>query len=149
MCLHMGSFSWYRFPVRLKFQIYPVLTNSLHGLWDPEVQCSIHKGSPIIPILSWINPITRIDTYLFKVHSNIVLPSTPRPPKALFPVEILKELLPSFILSDVKGSVTLKLLVWRKSKQWKTAHPNTFFTFQTQIKYDPRQTNHLTARFLI
>ena len=22
----------------------------------------------------------RIDTYLFKVHSNIVLPSTPRPP---------------------------------------------------------------------
>ena len=26
------------------------------------------------------NPIPRIDTYLFKVHSNIVLPSTPRPP---------------------------------------------------------------------
>ena len=40
------------------------------------------KGSPIIPILSRINPIIRIDTYLFKVHSNIVLPSTPRPPHA-------------------------------------------------------------------
>ena len=26
-----------------------------------------------------INPIPRIDTYLFKVNSNIVLPSTPRP----------------------------------------------------------------------
>ena len=36
------------------------------------------QGSPIMPILSLINPITRIDTYLFKVHSNIVLPPTPR-----------------------------------------------------------------------
>ena len=52
----------------------------LLGLWNPEVQCRIHKGSPIIPILSRINPITRIDTYLFKVHSNIVLLSMPRPP---------------------------------------------------------------------
>ena len=32
-------------------------------------------------------PNSRTDTYLFKVHSNIVLPSTPRPPpKGLFPV---------------------------------------------------------------
>ena len=57
------------------------LTNSLPGLWNPEVQRRIHKGPPIIHILSQINPITRIDTYLFKVHSNIVLPSTPRPPQ--------------------------------------------------------------------
>ena len=35
----------------------------------------IHKGSPIIPILSLINPIPRFDTYLFEFHSNIVLPS--------------------------------------------------------------------------
>ena len=47
---------------------------------NPEVQCRIHKGSPIIPILSRINPIPHIDTYLFKVHFNIVLLSTPRRP---------------------------------------------------------------------
>ena len=35
--------------------------------------------APIIPNLSRINPILRIDTHFFKVHSNIVLPSTPRP----------------------------------------------------------------------
>ena len=29
------------------------------------------------PNLSRINPITRIDTYLFKVHSNMFLPSKP------------------------------------------------------------------------
>ena len=56
------------------------LTNQLHGLWNLEVQYCIHKGSQIIPILSWINPILRIDTFIFQAHSNIVLPSTPRPP---------------------------------------------------------------------
>ena len=55
--------------------------NYLYFLRNPEVQCRIHKGSPIITILSRINPIPRIDTNLFKVHSNIVLPSTPRPPQ--------------------------------------------------------------------
>jgi hypothetical protein len=30
------------------------------------------NGSPIIPILSRINPIPRTDAYFFKVHSNIV-----------------------------------------------------------------------------
>ena len=40
----------------------------------------IHKGSPIIPILSRINPILRIVTYLFKVHSNIIFSSMLKPP---------------------------------------------------------------------
>ena len=34
--------------------------------------------APIIPILSRINPISCIDTYLFKINSNIVLSSTSR-----------------------------------------------------------------------
>ena len=59
------------------------------------------KGSPIIPILSQINQISRIDTYFFKINSNIVLPSTSRS-KGLFPVGLrvnnLKALLPSSIL---------------------------------------------------
>ena len=37
------------------------------------------QGLLIIPILSRINPIPRIYTYLFKVHSNIALLSTPSP----------------------------------------------------------------------
>jgi hypothetical protein len=43
----------------------------------------IHKGSPIILILSRTNPITRIDTYLFKVHSSHLRLDLP---KGLFPV---------------------------------------------------------------
>ena len=45
----------------------------------PEVQCHIYMGSPIIPILSQINPIPSIDAYFFKIYSDIVLLSTPRP----------------------------------------------------------------------
>ena len=56
----------------------------------------------IIPILSRINPIPRIYTYLFKVHFNIALLSLVLP-KGLFPVglpvKILKTLLPYFILA--------------------------------------------------
>ena len=58
--------------------------NILHWLinfmaMEPWVQCHIHKGFPIISILSWINPIPRTVTYFFKILSNIDLPSTPRP----------------------------------------------------------------------
>ena len=46
---------------------------------EPGVQGRIHKGSLIglIPILTQINGIPRTDTYFFKIHSNIVLASTP------------------------------------------------------------------------
>ena len=61
------------------------------------------QGLSNIPILSRINTITRIVIYLFKVPSNIVLSSTPRPPQKSFPVglpvKIMKALLPSSILA--------------------------------------------------
>ena len=49
------------------------------NFWNPEVQCQIHSFSPIIPTLTRINPIPRIDTFFFKIYSNTALPSTPRP----------------------------------------------------------------------
>ena len=55
-----------------------------------------HKVSPIIPILSRINPIPRIDTYLFKVYLRLGLP------KGLFPVglpvKILKATCPAHLI---------------------------------------------------
>ena len=74
-------------------------SNWLYGLWNPEVQCRFHEGSLIIPILSQINPISRIDNYFFKVHSNIFPHLRLDLPKGLFPVglpaKILKALLSS------------------------------------------------------
>ena len=66
-----------------------------YGTWR------FYAAFKIISILSRINPIPRTDTYLFKVHSNIVLHLGL--PKGLFPiglpVKILKALLPSSILT--------------------------------------------------
>jgi len=88
-----------------------IYINELHGLWNLEVQCHIHKGSLIIPILSQINPIPHIDTHLFKVHSNIVLHLHLGLPKGLFPVclpvKILKALLPSSILATCPAHLNL------------------------------------------
>ena len=69
---------------------------------EPRGSCRIHKGSPIIPILGRINPISRIDTYFFKFPSNIVVHLRFSLPKGLFPldlpVKILKALVPYSIM---------------------------------------------------
>ena len=61
-----------------------------------KFQWRIHKDSPIICILSRINPIPRTDIYLFKilVYSNVVFPSTSRLSIKLF-IVILIHTLPS------------------------------------------------------
>ena len=60
-------------------------------------------GSPVIAILSRINPIPRIDTYFFKINSNIVLSSPPRLSwrqlSCSLPINILKAFLHSSILA--------------------------------------------------
>ena len=52
-------------------------------------------------ILCRINPIPRIDTYLFKDLSNIVLPSTHRPPQWSFPVGLPVKILKALLLSSI------------------------------------------------
>ena len=75
------------------------LSSQLNGLFTN----SIHKSSTVIPIWSRMNPLPCIDTELMKIHSSIVLPSTRSIPKRIlpvgFPVNILKALLPSYILA--------------------------------------------------
>ena len=100
--------------IRFFFLCSTVITK-LHGLWNPEVQCRIHKGSSIIPILSGIIPIPRIDTYLQR--SILILCSHLRLgyPKGLFPVglpfKILKALLLSSILATCPSHLNLLDLI--------------------------------------
>jgi hypothetical protein len=69
------------------------------------------KASPIIPILSRINPVPRIDSYFFKVDSNIVLGL----PTSLFSVGLpdinFKALLPCSILATLPAHLHLLDLI--------------------------------------
>ena len=62
------------------------LAITINALPNPEIQSRINKGCPIIPILSRISPVTSINTYLFKIHQNIILHLSLGLPGSLFPV---------------------------------------------------------------
>jgi hypothetical protein len=65
----------------------------LNIFWNPMVHYLVHKRSPLVPILSHINPVNTTPSYFYKINFNIILPPTCRSSSSLltswFPVRTL------------------------------------------------------------
>ena len=91
------------------------ISNWFHNLWNPEVQCWIHKSSLIFPILSRINqnslwtPMSLRSILILSSHLHLGLPT------GLFPagvsVKILETLLSSSILATWSPHLNLLYLI--------------------------------------
>jgi hypothetical protein len=47
-----------------------VLYSALAERW--QVTCRLHKSPPLVPILSQMNPMQILPSYVFKIHFNMI-----------------------------------------------------------------------------
>jgi hypothetical protein len=62
-----------------------------HLLWKPNVSYRVHKGPPLLPILSQMNPFHTFTSNYPKIHSNIILLCTPWSSDLSLPFTVFNE----------------------------------------------------------
>jgi hypothetical protein len=80
-------------------------------LWNPKVHYHVHKSPPLVPILSQIDPIHTIPSYLCKsivtlsTHLRLTLPS------GLFPSGFPTNILHAFLFSPIRVTCPVHLIL--------------------------------------
>jgi hypothetical protein len=88
------------------------ITCSPSILWNPEFHHRVHMSPPLVPILSQIDPIPTIPSYISKIYFNIVHPSTSwSSPSGLFPYGFPTNILYAFLLSPIRAACPAHLIL--------------------------------------
>jgi len=64
-------------------QLHDLIAAQLLAFEKPKIVFHIHNSPPLDPVRSHMNPIHALRNYLFTIHLNITLPSTPRSSNSL------------------------------------------------------------------
>jgi len=57
-------------------------------LWNTKLHDHVHRSSPLVPVMSHMNPAHTISSCFFKIQPNVILPFTPGFSKWLLPFRL-------------------------------------------------------------